>query len=78
MAESLGGIGSPRLAEFKRSPRYRSSGDLVVSDDGLPVLEHGPPHLDASSGEGDEGSVMAFSLMPFAVVQRAARGSGSF
>jgi hypothetical protein len=35
-------------------------------------LEHGPEDVDASSGEGDEGLVMALSVSPFPFIERAA------
>ena len=52
-----------------------SSGELEVLLEGLPAVEHGPEDVDASSGEGEDGLVMAFALAPLAVPSvRAGRG----
>lgn len=41
----------------------QSSGQLEVFAEGLPVTEDGPEQVHASSREGDDGLMVAFSLV---------------
>ena len=46
-----------------------------VFAEGLPVAEDGPEHVHASSREGDDGLVVAFSLGALAVIEGPAIGA---
>jgi hypothetical protein len=44
---------------------------------GLAGLEHGPEHVDAAAGQGDDGLVVGFALASFAGVEGLAVGARS-
>lgn len=50
----------------------QSSGSFEVLPEGCSGLEDGPEHVDAASGEGDDGLMVSLSFAPFSVVEGAA------
>ncbi len=54
----------------------RSSGFLMRWVERLAGSEDGPEDIDTAAGEGDDCLMMAFSLAPFALIERAAEGVG--